>query len=495
MLVQALLLIMLITGWSISQAQAQVKDQTQLLPLRPVIQPASARQDEPSPPLESGLRLTMSQAIKTAKKRYPTIPKTASETLRARAEISVARTEYLPRMDMLYQELRASQNVTEGTILPQFLNVLPIQSGAPARNSSFASKFGSNAGVNFSWELVDFGRRAANVNVARRVVAMAQAQQNLTELDVTSRAAHNYLSLLSAQQQIAAAQATLERMLQWSMVVHTLCDKGLRPGVDAFRADAEVSLARISLIDARKRAELAQQDLSEAIGRAGENIEAVPGPFVTRRSAVPVFKADLSVLENHPLAVLKLRDIDVSRARLHLLDRTWYPHLWFESGIWGRGSGKSEFIKPIAGGIVPKTANWAVGFTLQFPVMQYFKVRADKAMERSQIDMRRSSYDLAMQELIREDAKARILLNRTQDVAAETNTLVVAARENEIKAKERYRVGLTNVVEVAEAEQILARAEMEDAVAQINVWQAQLACAYAHGDLRPFMKLVALAEQ
>jgi hypothetical protein len=55
-------------------------------------------------------------------------------------------------------------------------------------------------------------------------------------------------------------------------------------------------------------------------------------------------------------------------------------------------------------------------------------------------------------------------------------------------------VGLTNVIEVAEAEQILARAESENAVAQINVWQAQLATAYAHGDLTPFLKLAALAE-
>lgn len=445
------------------------------------------------PPLNP-LSMTLLQAVETARAKYPSLQRRSYDTLKARAEISVARTEYLPRMDLIVQELRATQNVTAGTILPQFLNVIPIQSGAPARNSSFASQFGSNTGLNFSWELIDFGRRAANVAVAKSNVSQTSAQEKLTELDISFRAAAAYLRTLAARQQIAARKATLERMQQWALVVHTLCDKGLKPGVDAFRADAEVSLAKIALIDANKIYDLEQQDLAEAIGLAGTAVDTVASPFTARRKAVPVFRADLSTLAAHPAAIVRSADIDVSRAKLHLLDRTWYPHLWFESGIWGRGSGTNTFVKPVAAGVVPKTANWAVGFTLQFPIMQYFKVKAEKQLERSTIEAKRSEYDLAMQQLIKEDAKAQIILTRSQEIAGETPVLVTAARENEIKAKERYRVGLTNVMEVAEAEQILARAETEDSVAQINVWLAQLTTAYAHGNLNPFLKLVALAE-
>jgi outer membrane protein TolC len=78
-----------------------------------------------------------------------------------------------------------------------------------------------------------------------------------------------------------------------------------------------------------------------------------------------------------------------------------------------------------------------------------------------------------MQELIREDKKAKIMLSRAEEIADETPVLLVAARENEIKAKERYRVGLTNVIEVAEAERILARAQAQRHVeAQLKVWQS-----------------------
>jgi len=464
--------------------------------------PQSAQaQDGPKPelrpPLSASvykLTVTINEAVETAKKRYPSLSRSDSETKLAGHEITVAKTQYLPRMDMLLQEARATQNVNAGTILPQFLNVIPIQSGPGVNTSKFSSIFNSNAGMNFSWELIDFGKRKANVTIARRGQDRAKASYNLTSLDVETRAADSYIKVLMAKKQIMAYQATLERMKEWAKVVHTLCDKGLRPGVDAARADAEVSLSKIALIDAEREAELVEQDLAEAIGMAGSLIATVEGPLLAMPPEAPNFRT-LGDLSRHPLALLRSNEVEVSRAKLHYLDRSWYPHLWLESAIWARGSGDKRITPPVAAGILPKNANYAVGFTLQFPIMDYYKIRAQKFVERSSIQARQAEYDLAMQELIRQDAKAKIMLDRAKEVARETPVLVEAARENEIKARERYRVGLTNVVEVAEAERIRAKAEVEDAISKARVWQAMLATAYAHGDIKPFLKLVELSQR
>ncbi len=455
-----------------------------MLQLRPAMSPA-----------QTTLKLSLSESVDIASKRFPSISRARMETRTASHDISIAKTEYLPRMDLLFQELRATQNVTAGTILPQFLNVIPIQSGQAQNSSSFSSIFGSNAGLNFSWELIDFGRRAANVKLFKQNMNKASAQERLTELDVAFNAASNYLMVLMAEQQILACRATLERMKDWSLVVHTLCDKGLKPGIDADRADAEVSLAKIALIRARREAELVNQDLSESIGMAGTVVNTADSPLVVRPQVKDYqVSANLESLERHPMAILRKSDVEVARARMHLLERTWYPHLWYESAIWGRGSGDRDFVKPLADGILPKTANWGVGFTLQFPVMQYYKVKAEKSAQRSTIMARQANYDVAMQALIKEDAKAKVLLARAEEMADETPTLVRAAKDNQVKAKERYRVGLTNVIEVADAERTLAKAEVENADAQLRVWQALLAIAYAHGDLKPFLNLVSLVE-
>ena len=62
-----------------------------------------------------------------------------------------------------------------------------------------------------------------------------------------------------------------------------------------------------------------------------------------------------------------------------------------------------------------------------------------------------------------------------------------AATAGESQARARYQNGLASVVEVAEAERLLAQAEADDAVARLGVWRALLAAAQARGDLTPFL--------
>jgi hypothetical protein len=45
-------------------------------------------------------------------------------------------------------------------------------------------------------------------------------------------------------------------------------------------------------------------------------------------------------------------------------------------------------------------------------------------------------------------------------------------------------------VEVADAESLLAQAEMEDAIARLNLWRGLFNVAYAQGDLEPFLAVL-----
>ena len=62
-----------------------------------------------------------------------------------------------------------------------------------------------------------------------------------------------------------------------------------------------------------------------------------------------------------------------------------------------------------------------------------------------------------------------------------------AARTAEQQATARYKSGLGNIVEVAEAERLLTQAEIDDALARLSVWRALLGVAAAEGDLQPFL--------
>ncbi|NUN94937.1 MAG: TolC family protein, partial [Candidatus Omnitrophica bacterium] len=52
-----------------------------------------------------------------------------------------------------------------------------------------------------------------------------------------------------------------------------------------------------------------------------------------------------------------------------------------------------------------------------------------------------------------------------------------AAKAVEGQATARYKAGLGTIVEVAEAQRLLAQAEADNALANLNVWRALLAVA------------------
>src|SRR5437016_2189623 len=126
--------------------------------------------------------LKLNDAIELALKNYPSIKESRARAQAADEAIGVARTAYLPRLDLLWQENRATRNNVFGLLLPQ--SIVPPISGPVLGTTSYDSVWGSAAGMLLSWEAVDFGLRKANVDVARAQGALLKARTDLTELDV-----------------------------------------------------------------------------------------------------------------------------------------------------------------------------------------------------------------------------------------------------------------------------------------------------------------------
>jgi hypothetical protein len=75
-------------------------------------------------------------------------------------------------------------------------------------------------------------------------------------------------------------------------------------------------------------------------------------------------------------------------------------------------------------------------------------------------------------------------------IAENTPIQLAAAKQSEAQARARYDAGLAGITEVAEAQNLLAGAEYQDAAARIDVWRALLARAVAQGSLAPFVDLL-----
>jgi outer membrane protein TolC len=350
---------------------------------------------------------------------------------------------------------------------------------------------GSAVGILLNWEPFDFGLRRAGVELASAAREQANAGLEVNRLDVAVAAADAFLGLLAAEQAEDAAHANVERMEIFARAVQALVDNELRPGVDASRAGAELAAARNQLILSQQNAEIGRAVLAEALGRAGAPVAIEGGPLL---SAPPEELVGETNFGFHPLARAQAAALETARARERALERSWFPRFNFQSAIFGRGtsalpSGNFDFAK----GWYPNTANWAVGMTVSFPAFDIFGLRARRRAEAGNEAAEQARYDQTIQALKTQDAKARALIDAARRVAQNTPIQLKAAQETELRARVRYENGLTNVVEVADAQRLLAQAEVDDAVAQLGVWRALLAAARIHGDIKPFLQRIANA--
>jgi outer membrane protein TolC len=442
-----------------------------------------AAQESQRRPLK--LPLDLKAVVELALDNYPAIRAAQSQRRAAEAGVDLARANYLPRADLMWQQNRATRNNVFGLLLPQ--SVIPAISGPQLDTASIASAWGSAGGLLLSWEPFDFGLRKSNVELARAIGRQATANEAVIRLDASAAAADAFLTLLAAEQTVEAAQAGVERAETLARVVRALVENQLRPGVDASRASAELATARNQLIQAEQNVELARADLAETIGEAGADITIDPGPLLELPPAPP---PSLEVnFTLHPLAIAQTAAIDTARSRDKLLDHSYFPRFNWQMAVFGRGTGASlDGAFDNSRGWYPNTFNWATGMTISFPFFETFALRARHKAERNNIAAEQARYDQVINTLKRQDARARALVESARRITENTQVQAKAAQETLTRARVRYEHGLANITEMADAQRLLAQAEIEDSVAKLAVWRATLAAAKLQGDLKPFLE-------
>lgn len=431
----------------------------------------------------SGGPLTLNEAIQLALKNYPAIKESRARAQAAEEGVGVARTAYLPRLDMMWQENRGTTNNVFGLLFPQS-TLFSMTGPVLGTRSLDNSVWGSAGAMLLSWEAVDFGQRKAGVDVALAQTSLAKNQAALTELDVASAAADAFLTVLAADESVRAARANVDRLQIFSNTVRTLVQNQLRPGADQSRAEAELAVANNQLSQAVQIADIARASLADAVGAAGGSFEPAAGAL----TAIPQVTIEPADLKTHPAARAGQAAIDVVRGRERTLDRAYYPHITLESIFAGRGTGaEAPGVPSFGNGLWLQVPNWAVGASVTFSALDFFSINARKRVEAQNEVAESAHYDRTIQALTTQDMKARALIKAATEIARNTPAERQAATAGESQARARYQNGLATVVEVAEAQRLLAQAEADDAVARLGVWRALLAAAQAHGDLTPFL--------
>lgn len=194
----------------------------------------------------------------------------------------------------------------------------------------------------------------------------------------------------------------------------------------------------------------------------------------------------------HPALRESQNAIEVAEAQLRATRMQYLPRIELLAALWSRGSGLNA--TSIAGGLVPDAANWSAGLVVSWPALEAFSVRARVHAATAQ-----RSFLLAQQEETTQAIKSQVdaahaTLDAALMVLQHTPMALQAARATEQQALARYKAGLARVLDVADAQRLLAQAEAEDALARVGVLRARLLLSRALGDLSPFFHAMTSAK-
>lgn len=428
--------------------------------------------------------LTLAQAIEKSLGNYPSIRVTQEQMNAAAAGIRLARTAYLPKIDTLGQVNRATRNNVFGLLLPQ--SVIPSMSGPVIGTNNSGTVWGSAVGALVTWEPFDFGLRNANVAAAGAARAESEAVVKRTQFDVAVATADAWLTLVAAQETVRAAQAGVDRAEVIARTITAQVSAQLRPGADQSRAEAELAAARTQLIQAQQAVDVARATLGQFTGTEPSQIAVVAGQL----AQLPQEQAPAALNPAaNPIAIEQNGVVEQSRAQLHALARSYFPRFYLQGSAYARGTGAETDGARLGGanGLAPTVQDYALGFTVTFPVLDLPSLRAREAAQSATIRAQTARAEQIAVDLRAQWNRAVAGLNGARRIAMNTPVEVTAASNATQQATARYQAGLGNIDDLAEAQRLLTNAEVDDVLARLSVWRGLLGIATAAGDIQPFV--------
>jgi outer membrane protein TolC len=137
-------------------------------------------------PIKPTAAITIAEAVDIAVRNYPTIAQKHFKLRASMANVSLAKTQYLPNLNIDIQESGITGNRVASTIMNNVsgFDTVPVDSGPVSQRSSMRPLVNNLQGLNLNWLMVDCGLRKANDNFAYADARSARADLNLTRLDV-----------------------------------------------------------------------------------------------------------------------------------------------------------------------------------------------------------------------------------------------------------------------------------------------------------------------
>jgi outer membrane protein len=391
--------------------------------------------------------LTLAEAEKIALQNHPQIQVANYLASAATARVQQARSAYYPQAYGSLTGVDAQRN---------------SRVAAGGLNNPIIFERYSN-GVTVGQLLTDFGRTHELVKSSNYHAQARQEDVVATRADVVLQVDQAYFAVLKAQTVLQVAEKTVSTRQLVADQVDALAKNKLKSGLDVSFANVDLAQAQLLLVQAQNDLQASQADLLAALGYSSQRTFRLAEEPMS--AAPPKDLATLlqQALQNRPELISQRLDVNSAKSYATAERDLWFPTI--------TAVGTAGLTPYGADQLAPRYA--AAGFNVNIPLFNGHLYGALRSEADSQAQAQQQYLRTLQDRVVRDVQKAWLNANSAYQRLSLTDQLLKNAAQALDLAQERYKLGLSSIIELSQAQLNETQAEIAQAGAKYD-YEAQL---------------------
>ncbi len=445
--------------------------------------PTAARAVETAETPGSPLQVfTFAQALAFARAHKPELASARASLAASRDQARESRAHWEPTLTGTAQILGGTANNSTGSYVGVSGFDNPRVSATLARtpdDALLSPRATTLVGIGIRQELFDFGRISAQVAADDLRREAEESAERVTDLSVAYDVEETYFAVHSAHAVMNAAEQAYQRAVVHRDQARAGVAAGMRRPIELTRAEATATRYDLERIHARQGIAAAQAVFAAALGAPAANFDAADAPPDT--SELPALDRELSdAAQRNPLILEAAATARAQEKQTRAIAAETRPNLMVTGAISvnAGGADPTSGAVPTGSGFLPSVPNWDVGLVLAWPL---FDATVDRRVDRSR-DLEtkaQADRDVAAQRIATAVRHAYVDVQAARDALAGLHRALEAALANDTQANARFVEGMSNAVELADAEELRTEAEIQLAQGEFELSRARAALGRA----------------
>jgi outer membrane protein len=386
--------------------------------------------------------LTLEKAVELALAHHPSLRVASGTQAVNEALVGQAQSGFYP-------QIQAQSGYQQQTVNPS-----RNFTGGPLPRHTSGDNFGYyQNGVTLNQLLYDFGTIKSQVATARYNLQAANSDAETTLQTVIVNVQQGYFGLQQAQRLVKVSEEAITQFQQHLDLAKGRFKAGVAPKIDVTTAGVNLSNAQLNLITARNNAQVARVTLNNAMGIKASDGYRVEDPTVIQHERLILDEAVELAMRLRPEMISQQAQEQAAETAIKVAQGNFFPTVTSSANYSYNGTNS------------PLVYNWNVAGTLNIPIFSGFLTKEQVAQARATLLKTKATGNVLQQNILLQVSQALLNLEAAKERLQVTAVTVTQAKENMALVEGRYRAGLSNAVEVTDAQVTLVNAQVNDVVA------------------------------